>query len=628
MKTTKPDNATKRDGNDREKMLIDTSKMSAGERAALEMAEAARDRIRGGLSFGSSVFMGRPDFATMVPFPKQSFEDKDQGDAFLIQLNEFLEHHVDADAIDREGEIPDEVIDGLARLGAFGIKIPVSYCGLGLSQTNYARAAMLLGKHCGNLTALLSAHQSIGVPQPLLMFGTEEQKRKFLPRCASGEISAFALTEQGVGSDPAQMATVATLDEDGEHYILNGEKLWCTNGTRAGLIVVMARTSREGERPAATAFIVDTKMPGVEILHRCRFMGLRALYNGVIRFDHVRVPKENIILGEGKGLKVALSTLNTGRITVPAACAGLARRCLEISKKWAAERVQWGAPIARHEAIADKIARMAADTFALEAIVRYVSALVDQDKKADIRIEAAMAKLWGTETTWRIVDDTMQIRGGRGFETADSLRARGDTPEPVERFLRDARINTIFEGSSEIMRLFLAREALDPHLQLGAAAVNTTLPWKTRVRAAATAGLFYAGWYPKQWLPRFVTDKNLADLEPAARKEMKHVARLSRKLARSLFHSMLRHGPKLNQRQLLLGRFVDIGTELFAMSATVARANELVRDPHLTAFEKNHITRTVQVFCKRSRLHVERLFVEIRHNADKDSCGLSEEVVF
>lgn len=628
MKTTKPDNTTNRNHGDRQSDLIDTSRMSAGERAALEMAEAARDRIRGGLSLGSSLFMGKPDFAAVIPFPQQSFEDKDQGDAFLVQLREFLENHVDADAIDRNGEIPDEVIDGLARLGAFGIKIPVRYCGLGLSQTNYARAAMELGRHCGNLTALLSAHQSIGVPQPLLMFGTAEQKQRFLPRCASGEISAFALTEQGVGSDPAQMKTFATLDEDGKHYILNGEKLWCTNGTRAGLIVVMARTSKEGERPAATAFIVEADAPGVEVMHRCRFMGLRALYNGVMRFENVKVPVENVILGEGNGLKVALSTLNTGRITVPAACVGLARRCLEISRKWAAERVQWGAPIARHEAIAEKIARMSADTFALEAIVRYVSALVDQDKRADIRIEAAMAKLWGTETTWRIVDDTMQIRGGRGFETADSLRARGDTPEPVERFLRDARINTIFEGSSEIMRLFLAREALDPHLQIGAAAVNTTLPWKTRIRAAVSAGLFYAGWYPKLLLPGLLPDVNLAELEPKARKEMKRINRLSRKLARSLFHAMLRHGPKLNRRQLLLGRFVDIGTELFAMSVTAARADQLVRNPHLSTEEKAHITRTMEVFCKRGRLRVKQLFSEIRSNADRASCQLSEEVVF
>ncbi|MGK0187525.1 MAG: alkylation response protein AidB-like acyl-CoA dehydrogenase [Verrucomicrobiales bacterium] len=625
MKTTNPHNANRHGHNDQDQSLIDTSKMSAGERAALEMAEAARDRIQGGLSFGSSLFMGKPRFASMVPFPRQAFEDKDQGDAFLVQLREFLENEVDADAIDRTGEIPDNVIDGLARLGAFGIKIPVCYCGLGLSQTNYARAAMLLGRHCGNLTALLSAHQSIGVPQPLLMFGTNEQKQRFLPRCASGEISAFALTEQGVGSDPAQMSTIAKLTEDGMHYILNGEKLWCTNGTKAGLIVVMARTSGDGERAAATAFIVETDAPGVEVLHRCHFMGLRALYNGVIRFDNVRVPRENVILGEGKGLKVALSTLNTGRITVPAACVGLTRRCLEISRKWASERVQWGAPIIQHEAIAEKIARMSADTFALEAIVRYVSALVDRDKKADIRIEAAMAKLWGTETTWRIVDDTMQIRGGRGFETADSLRARGDRPDPVERFLRDSRINTIFEGSSEIMRLFLAREALDPHLQLGAAAVNTTLPWRTRMRAAVSAGLFYAGWYPKQWMPRLLPDSILSDVEPEARKEMKHVARLSRKLARSLFQVMLRHGPKLNQRQLLLGRFVDIGTELFAMSVTAARASELVSDPHLTESEKRHITATMRVFCKRSRLRVKHLFADIRSNADKETCQLAQE---
>ena len=424
------------------------------------------------------------------------------------------------------------------------------------------------------------------------------------------------------------MSTVASLHADGEHYILNGEKLWCTNGTKAGLIVVMARTSKEGERPAATAFVVEADSPGVEILHRCHFMGLRALYNGVIRFSNVRVPKANIILGEGKGLKVALSTLNTGRVTVPAACVGLARKCLEISRTWTSERVQWGAPIAKHEAIAEKIARMAADTFAMEAIVRYVSALVDNDKKADIRIEAAMAKLWGTEATWRIVDDTMQIRGGRGYETADSLSARGDRPDPIERFLRDARINTIFEGSSEIMRLFLAREALDPHLRLGAAAVNTTLSWKVRIRAAATAGLFYVGWYPKNWLPGVLPDRNLADLDPDARREMRRVVKLSRKLARSLFHAMLRHGPKLNRKQLLLGRFVDIGTELFAMSVTAARASELMKDGCTTESEKNHIRSMMTVFCKRSRLRVRRLLDEIRHNADRVTYALAKETVF
>ncbi len=550
--------------------LIDTSKMSAGQRAALETTEAARETVKEE-SFAASLFMGRPDFSRLVPFPQQSLEDEDQGDAFIERLSEFLTAHADPDAIDREGEIPDEVIAGLAKLGAFGIKIPAEYGGLGLSQTNYARAAMWLGGFCGNLTALLSAHQSIGVPQPLLLFGTEEQKRKWLPRCAAGEISAFALTEMEVGSDPARMRTEAVPSPDGKSFILNGEKLWCTNGTRAGVIVVMARTPAPPGAPAGrtpiTAFIVDMKTPGVEVVRRCRFMGLRALYNGVIRFSDVVVPRENILLGEGKGLRVALTTLNTGRLTLPAACAGAMHRCMQWSRDWAAKREQWGAPIAKHEAIAEKLARMEARTFALESAVRHVCALVDRDKHADIRLEAAIAKLWGTERAWETIHETMQIRGGRGYETAESLRARGETPVPVERFLRDARINTIFEGSSEIMRLFIAREALDPHLQKGAAVLNRRLSLRFRLKAAWGAFKFYAGWLPRSFFPAHRLPADLTDL----RREARRAARLSRRLARRIFRNLLRHGPKLDRRQLVLGHLADAGAELYITCAVIAR---------------------------------------------------------
>src|SRR5258706_2008194 len=362
--------------------------------------------------------MWRLDLERRLPCREQSAEDRDQGDAFLQQLEKFLREQVDPDEIDRTGEIPQKVIDGLAAMGAFGIKISPSYGGLGLSQTNYSRAAMLLASYDGNLTALVSAHQSIGVPQPLIMFGSEEQKRKYLPRVAKGEISAFALTEPGVGSDPATMETRAEPTPDGKYFIINGEKLWCTNGVKAGVIVVMAKTPPKvvngKERKQVTAFIVEMDMPGVKVVHRCHFMGLRALYNGVVTFKDVLVPRENILLAEGKGLKVALMTLNTGRLTLPAACVGMSKKCLQIVKKWANERVQWGAAIGKHAAIAEKIARIAANTFAMESMTLYTASLVDRDKKADIRLEAAMCKLWGTEVAWQIVDDTMQIRGGRG----------------------------------------------------------------------------------------------------------------------------------------------------------------------------------------------------------------------
>src|SRR5258706_10729866 len=249
---------------------IDTSKMSAGQRAALELTEAARITSHAP-TFLSGLFMGGFNLATIQPFPEQSAEDRDQGDAFLQRLETLLREKVDPDEIDRTGEIPQAVIDELAKLGAFGIKIGTEYGGLGLSQTNYCRAAMLLGSWCGNLTALLSAHQSIGVPQPLLLFGTEEQRRKYLPRVARGEISAFALTESEVGSDPAAMQTRAEPTPDGEAFILNGEKLWCTNGTKAGVIVVMAKTPPKmvggKAKDQITAFIVETNWPGVEVTH-------------------------------------------------------------------------------------------------------------------------------------------------------------------------------------------------------------------------------------------------------------------------------------------------------------------------------------------------------------------------
>src|SRR5215467_11488726 len=604
--------------------VIDTSKMSKGKREALELAEASRDPLDERGSFASNLFIGRYDFNRIYPWPEQSTEDREAGKEFLANLEKYLRENVDADEVDRTGEIPQKNIEEQFALGAFGVKTPKQYEGLGLSQVNYGRAAMLLGSWDENLTALVSAHQSIGVPQPLLLFGTEEQKKKYLPRVARKEISAFALTETDAGSDPANMSLNAELTPDGSAFILNGEKLWCTNLIKAGVLVVMAKTAPKivqgRERKQISAFIVDVDSPGLEITYRCHFMGLRALYNGIVKFTNVRVPRENLIAKEGQGLKVALTTLNTGRLTIPAACVGLSKRLLEICRKWASERVQWGVPIGQHYAIAGKIAEMAGHVFAMEAITFLTSSLVDR-KAGDLRIETAMCKMWATEATWRIADEAMQVRGGRGYETAQSLEGRGEPGIPVERFLRDCRINTIFEGSSEIMRLFIAREALDPHLKVGGAIFNTTLPMSERMKAVFTSGKFYAGWYPRQW---FSTGAGKVDnLHDTLRGHVDYAARTSKKLARGLLHAIARFGPKLDREQLLLSRFVGIATELFAISATCSFAQ--YKMDHGESAEE--ILSVANYFCNSAKARIDHYFAGTARNVDKTGYQLTQELM-
>jgi alkylation response protein AidB-like acyl-CoA dehydrogenase len=557
-----------------ENVLVSSAKGNEGQRDAMQVTEDARDKEYRQPSFGKKLFMGDFDPSLAFPFPEQSEADRKVGDEFIAKLETFLVNNLDPEEVDRTRTIPMKVIEGFAELGVFALKVPKEYGGLGFSQTNYNRIVMKVASYCGSCAVLVSAHQSIGVPQPLLMYGTEEQKKRFFPRFRKGSISAFALTEMDVGSDPAQMSSRAKLSEDGKYYILNGTKLWCTNGTIADIIIVMAQTDpkivKGKEKKQISAFILEMNTPGVEVVHRCEFMGLNGIYNGVLKFTNVKIPKENLLWEEGRGLAMALGTINVGRLTLPAASIGVAKQCLNMCRRWGQSRVQWGKPVGMHEPGREKIAYIAATTFAMEAVTWLTSSWADE-KKVDIRIEAAMAKLFCTESLWKITDMSLQLRGGRGYETGRSLKARGEEPFPIERAMRDCRINMILEGSSEIMKLFLAREAMDPHLKGAAPLLSSKVSILGKLKTALGLAGYYAFWYPKQFIQSFVGGRTFSEMGALA-KHYRFVNKASHKLAKDIFYYMARYQQGLESKQLILGRLMEIGTDLFAMTACCSYA--------------------------------------------------------
>ena len=588
-----------------------------------QVAEAGRETEWTKPSFGKELFLGNFRLDLIHPQPELDPAAVTKGEAFLDRLRVFLTEHVDRQQIEREARIPESVLQGLKELGALGMKIPEEYGGLGLSQVYYNKALAMAGTWHSSISTLLSAHQSIGLPEPLRLFGSEEQKRQWLPRLARDQVSAFLLTEPDVGSDPARMSTTAVPTDDGTGYRINGTKLWATNGAIADVVVVMAVVPKsDGHRGGITAFLCPCDREGITVEHRNEFMGLRGIENSVTRFDDVLVPTDDVIGGEGKGLRIALTTLNTGRLSLPAFCLSATKYSLRIARQWSAERKQWGSPIGKHDPIAQKLAWLAGTAFGLEAMLDVSSRLAD-DKRNDIRIEAALAKLYASELGWTAVDEMVQIRGGRAYETAESLARRGEKPVPAEQMLRDMRINRIFEGSTEIMHLLIAREAVDEHLKVAGDLVLGDSRLADKAKTAATAGAFYARWFPTLTTGAGQRPGSFSEFGELA-KHVRYVERHSRKLARSTFYAMGRYQARLEQKGHLLGRIVDIGAELFAIACACVYADTIGREQ---PDHRQEAMELADLFCGQARRRADRLFSELWANDDKAQYKAAQQVL-
>jgi alkylation response protein AidB-like acyl-CoA dehydrogenase len=559
------------------------------------VAETARDKAPyAGLLAGLFEADVRWDLFTSINIPKLSPDAREFLERFKIALIP-----LDPERVDCEGELPEPVLKTLAEIGAFGIKIPKRFGGLELTQSEYQKVATLCASHDASLTVLLSAAQSIGVPEPLRLFGTEEQKAKYLPRLARGEISGFALTERNVGCDISKVETYAVrVVENGQTiaYRLTGEKFFITNSAKqngeflASLLVVIARIvdrPEELQDPKAHkqygAFIVETHWQGCSVV-RLRFEGVRGIYNGIPRFTDVRVPAENRLGNEEDGLRIALATLTVGRLTLPAAGVGGLKQCLSVMRWWAHRRVQWNKPIGEHTLIGNKLCRAAAYTLALDAVMAFCGAWAN--KKGDLRLESAAAKILGSEWYWEVVNDLFQVRGGRGFMTVESQRLSGESDVPVMRMLRDARINLVWEGTSEILRIWMARESLAPYIEQGL----TFLQGSASDKLAAL--WYFSRMALRSSVPAFNPGTGSGMFREDYAEWVRFIESSARSLTRSTLTATVRHRQGLHNKQLLLQSLVDHSLWLFPMAATAWYASQ----PEMRA--KPGIRELTNYFCQ------------------------------
>jgi len=603
----------------------------------LERIEDARERLTG-LSFLAGVFVGRPDFNLLLP-PAESAEEIAIGEAYCRKIEAFLKSQVDPAEIERTAKIPQHVIKGLFGLGAFGMKIPTEYGGLGFSYKNYGRVLTLIASWSNILSLTIAVPQSIGIAMPILLFGNESQKKTYLPRVAREEISAFALTEPITGSDAANVQTTAVLDRSGSHFVVNGEKLWCTNGPIARYITLIARVPAKkvlrdgvpawipvpvGETPedrVHTAFILDMQTSGVTVRERCQFEGCRGIENAWMIFEEVRVPADSIIGEIGKGLKYALTILNVGRaISIPAICLGMAKQAWQPTLDRANTRITFGKPLAERQTQMMRIGRMATDLFAMEALASLVWHMADQ-KQYDIRIEAAIAKIFCSEKTIQFLKDSQIIFGGMGYETADSKGVRGEPAFIIEQLVRDVEMYRIGEGATDVLRPFVAREGLNPHLERASAYLMGNVTKAGRRAAFVKLLKYYLPWYREQWRPKPLPSRPEFQ-RPKIRAKLLYVEHISRKLARAILYAMALQREALRDDQGRQNRIEEIGEDILTILATALHADgKQQASGDATPWE------LANEFFRQAKARIARNVRELIHNDDRKTTTLGRRAL-
>lgn len=505
-------------------------------------------------SVAKELFAGRFAAELLLPYPRLSGDEQLKVDHSLAELRAYCDEHLDPDAIDRQADIPRGVIDGLGQLGVLGMTAPEAMGGRGFSQLAYCRILEELGGRCSSTSIFVNAHHSIGM-RALLLFGTESQQQRWLPDLIHGrKLAAFALTEPEAGSDASNVQTQATLSADGSQYVLNGEKRYITNGAIADVLTVMARTAVPGRSDTAvTAFLVTPDLPGFRVVEpRMEKLGIRGTATAKLAFENMPVPKENILGPLGKGLKVALTVLDFGRTTFGACCTGAAKTCLRLAVEHARTRKQFGRTLAEFPLVQKKLARMAAWTYAMEAMTSVTAGLIDRGLE-DYMLETAMLKVYSTEALWTIVNDAFQIYGGAAYFC----------DRPLERMLRDARINQIGEGANEVLTSFIALVGMrEPGERLRSVWDALQHPW----RGCGTIGRFVS-----EEVSRRFNHPAVPVRSPVLVPHAEALSRLIHRFGLTVQKSLIQHREEILERQLVQEPIAEAAMELFASVCVLSR---------------------------------------------------------